>query len=417
MTVAARSRRRWPRRVALVALVLVLLGVLGFRPVLHRFVGASRHEPTDYPALVSAATRRLVDERLKDLDPARLFDHHVHLAGMGTEESGCRVNAKMLSWRHPRHRAQFLAYLDAARVSDVSRADAQFVERLTALVDGVPARGRYLVLAFDAHHDGDGRVVEDETEMFVPNTWARRVAAARPDVFVAAASVHPWRADAVAELEQAHAAGARIVKWLPNAQGIDPADPRCDAFYDALRRLGMTLLSHAGEERAVDAAGAQEWGNPLRLRRALDHGVRVIVAHCASDGHALDLDDPARPEVETFDLFLRLMDDPRYVGLVYGEISALTMSTRCGRPLETMLARTDLHARLVNGSDYPLPAINVLFRTSQLRELGYLTRDEERALDELYDVNPLLFDLVTKRCLRHPRTGARFPESVFYALP
>lgn len=411
------TRRRVLRRVVVGFVVLAVVLALAFRPVLHRLTGASRYEPGDYPTRVSDATRRLVDERLAELDPARLFDHHVHLAGIGAGGSGCRVNAKMLSWLHPRHRVQFLAYLDAARVTDLERADAQFVERLTALVDGRPVRGRFLLLAFDAHYGPDGRVDEDETEMYVPNEWAARVASARSDVFVAAASVHPWRADAVAELERAHAAGARLVKWLPNAMGIDPADPRCDAFYDAMRRLSMTLISHAGEERAVDAAGAQELGNPLRLRRALDQGVRVIVAHCASDGRALDLDDPARPEVEAFDLFLRLVDDPKYVGLVFGEISAMTMSTRCGRPLETILARTDLHARLVDGSDYPLPAIDVLFRTSQLRELGYLTVEEERALDELYDVNPLLFDLVLKRCLRHPRSGTRFPPSVFYALP
>jgi len=154
----------------------------------------------------------------------------------------------------------------------------------------------------------------------------------------------------------------------------------------------------------------------LRLRRALDRGVHVIVAHCASDGRSRDLDDPAGGEAESFDLFLRLMDDPKYVGLVFGEISALTMYSRCERPLETMLARTDLHARLVNGSDYPLPAVNALFRTSQLAKLGYITESERVALDEIYDVNPLLFDLVTKRCLKHPKLGTRFPESVFYEL-
>jgi len=64
--------------------------------------------------------------------------------------------------------------------------------------------------------------------------------------------------------------------------GIDPASSRCDRFYEALVRTDTPLLTHAGEEAAVDSPAAQELGNPLRLRRALEHGVRVIVAHCAT---------------------------------------------------------------------------------------------------------------------------------------
>jgi hypothetical protein len=180
-----------------------------------------------------------------------------------------------------------------------------------------------------------------------------------------------------------------------------------------MAKRGMTLLTHAGVERAVDAADAQEFGNPLRLRRALDHGVKVIVAHCGSLGESDDLDAGGGARAENFDLFLRLMDDPRYVGRVYGEISALTQINRSGRPLATMLERTDLHERLVNGSDYPLPAINALFSTRQLARRGYITDGERELLNEIYDVNPLLFDLVLKRCLKHETSGARFPASVF----
>jgi hypothetical protein len=180
----------------------------------------------------------------------------------------------------------------------------------------------------------------------------------------------------------------------------------------------MTLLSHAGIEQAVESAETQEYGNPLRLRRALDAGVRVIVAHCASLGQGVDWDagpaaDGRMTMVDHFDLFLRLMDDPRYVGRVFGEISALPQVNRAGRYLETMLARTDLHDRLVNGSDYPLPAIDCLFQTGALAREQFLTEEEARQLDEVWDVNPLLFDFVLKRTLKHPVTGARFPAGVF----
>jgi len=65
-------------------------------------------------------------------------------------------------------------------------------------------------------------------------------------------SIHPYRRDAVAALENAVAHGARAVKWLPSAMGIDPASPKCDAFYRSLAQLHVPLICHAGEEMAVD---------------------------------------------------------------------------------------------------------------------------------------------------------------------
>ena len=153
------------------------------------------------------------------------------------------------------------------------------------------------------------------------------------------------------------------------------------------------------------------------LRRALDHGVKVIVAHCAGLGTNEDLDSKDRKQVHNFELFLRLMDEKRYEGLVFGEISAMTQFNRAGKPLQTILARDDLHERLVNGSDYPLPAVNVLIRTRPLVKRGFITRSEGECLREIYDYNPLLFDFVLKRTLRVPGTSKSFPASIFMTNP
>jgi mannonate dehydratase len=98
---------------------------------------------------------------------------------------------------------------------------------------------------------------------------------------------------------------------------------------------------------------------------------------------------------------------------VFGEISAMTQFNRSGKPLRTMLAREDLHERLVNGSDYPLPAVNLLIRTRPLVKQGYLNNSEAESLKEIYDYNPLLFDFVLKRRLRLPDTSRSFPASIF----
>jgi uncharacterized protein len=410
------KRFRW-RRFGLGAAIGAVLCAIVFHPILHALGGASAREPSEFATRASPAAQSLVDAALRDLDPQRRFDFHVHVAGMGDGGTGCRVNPKMLTWSSPKRHVQFLVYCDAARIRDVNHGDAQYVERLRDLVRGEPRPGRFGLLAFDGHWNEDGTLDEAGTEMFTPNERVIELAREDPDIFVPILSIHPYRKDAVAELERFAQSGAKIVKWLPNAMGIDPASPRCDAFYAAMARLKLVLLSHGGEEHAVDAKGAQALGNPLRLRRALDHGVKVIVAHCASTGLNEDLDDPARKLAENFDLFLRLMDEPRYRGLVFGEISAITQRNRCERPLRTLLDRTDLHERLVDGSDYPLPAINVLFSTQKLVEQGYITEAERAALNEIYDYNPLLFDLATKRALKSPSTGTKFPASVFMTRP
>lgn len=394
--------------------VAALLVTSGCCSVIDALAGASSRDPSEMETSLSPETKALVERAYAGVDKSKLLDYHVHLVGLGEGGSGCCVNPDMLTWAHPVDRVKFLAYRSAARISDEEHAESQFVERLVSLAR--EHRGRFLLLAFDRNYGPDGRPVPEKTEFHVPDDYAFKVAAEHPDLFVAACSIHPYRADAIQELERCAARGTRIVKWLPNAMGIDPSDPRCRAFYDRMRALDMVLLSHGGNEAAVDAADDQRLGNPLRLRAALEAGVKVIVAHCAGLGDDEDLDDPARPSVPSWTLFLRMMDDPRWVGLLFGDISAATQANRIPEPLATLIRREDLHARLVNGSDYPLPAINVVIRTSKLESLGMITAIERRALNELYDVDPIVFDYVLKRTLvvrDADGTEHRFAPSVF----
>ena len=95
----------------------------------------------------------------------------------------------------------------------------------------------------------------------------------------------------------------------------------------------------------------------------------------------------------------------------------MTQYNRIGAPLTTLLRRADLQERLVNGSDYPLPAINALIRTKSLVAQGYLSEEERAGLNEIYDYNPILFDFVLKRTIRAPGTGEKFKASVFQEHP
>jgi hypothetical protein len=179
----------------------------------------------------------------------------------------------------------------------------------------------------------------------------------------------------------------------------------------------MILLSHTGEEQAVEAQEDQRLGNPLLLRRALDHGVRVIMAHSASLGTCEDLDDSGEKRLPCFDLAMRLMGEAKYEQLLFAEISAMLQFNRMPGPFATLLKRQDLHPRIVNGSDYPLPAINMLIHIGSMARAGFITDEERAQLNEIYDYNPLLFDFVLKRTMRHPETKQKLAASVFMANP
>lgn len=356
----------------------------------------------------------LVRAAWEGIDPAHAWDSHVHLVGVGDSGSGLWISPRMQTLRHPVEYVKRAFFQNSGCATRAGHVDEDFLARLLRLHGDFPAGVKFVLLSFDYYYDEIGRRVPERSAYHTPNEHARAVAARHPDKFEWIASVHPYRADAVEQLEAAARTGARGVKWLPPAMGIDPASPRCDRFYETLVRLKLPLLTHAGDEAAVRGVADQELGNPLRLRRALDHGVRVIVAHCATLGDAVDLDQGrAGSRTENFTLFARLMDEPRYANLLYGDISAVTQVNRAGPALRQLLERGDWHARLINGSDYPLPGVMPLFSLTQLVDLGLLPAHEARPLSDIRRYNPVLFDFVLKRRLR--AGAARFAPIVFEA--
>jgi uncharacterized protein len=366
------------------------------------------------------ADHPLIRAAWSGLQPSDLWDCHVHLFGIGDTDSGIWISPGMYRLSSPLKMAQRWFYENAACVSpDKPRVDAQVVARLVELLDGMresvrsPAAGqpKAMLFAFDWFHDGQGRPVRERTTFHVPDAYAHRVVQQHPRHFEWVASIHPYRGDAVDALEAAVAKGARAIKWLPAAMGIDPAAARCDAFYAAAARLHIPIISHAGEELAVDGDAYQRFGNPLRLRRALDAGVQVVVAHCASRGEDIDLDRGEHaPSTASFVLFSRMMEEPAYGGRLFGDISALPQTNRAAL-LGTLLERTHWHTRLLQGSDYPLPGVVPLFSVKVLVEKGWLDASAVPVLKRLREHNAMLFDFVLKRSLRVG--GHAFGDAIF----
>ena len=347
------------------------------------------------------------------VDPAHVWDCHAHLVGTGDSGGGAWLNPDLHSLAHPVEFARRLVILNASCAQDApGRVDESYVERMHDLVEGMRPGYKVVLLAFDRHYAMDGRPVPERTMLYVPNEYASAVVRRYPQYFEWAASIHPYRKDCVAALEQARAGGARAVKWLPAAMGIDPSSSRCDPFYSALARLDVPLITHGGLELAVRVGDFQHLGNPLLLRRALDHGVRVVVAHCATAGSDRDLDRGAGgPHVESFALFARMMDDPQYERRLFGDLSAVTQINRADPALARLIERTEWHPRLLNGSDYPLPGIMPLYSIRKLASLRVIDPALAPVLAEIHRHNPLLFDFVLKRHLRS--AGKRLAPMVF----
>ncbi len=354
------------------------------------------------------AKHEIVLSAFEGLDTSQIWDGHVHLLGLGDTNSGIWINPRSLSLLNIRHYLRFRFFLNASCPLPNMSVDEGYVARLKSLHWG----HRFVLLAFDYSYNEQGQPLPDKSAFYVPNRYAAQVHKQSPDTFEWLASIHPYRKDCVEALEEAFNNGARGVKWLPPAMGMNPASPLCDRFYKAMASWDIPLLCHCGDEQAVSGTNTQTYGNPLALRRALDQGIKVVIAHCGSLGSNPDTDkSPNAAHVSNFELFARLMDEERYNGLLFADISALTQINRVGTILDTVITRSDWHPRLLYASDYPLPGVVPLTSLKLLHEKQYITAEQLDVLAQLRQYNSLLFDFVLKRLIRVQGQG--FATSIF----
>jgi mannonate dehydratase len=350
----------------------------------------------------------------RGLKAEEVWDMHVHLAGLSDGSGLVGTGPKLDSPAHPLLLLQKFFYMNGgcalAEGGDAAAANRAYVRRLFECASQMPEGAKLLLLAFDWLCGEDGVPKPEASVFYVSDKYAQSIAGQHPSRFEWAASIHPCRPDAVERAERAKALGARAVKWLPSAQNIDPASPRCDAFYAALARLDLPLICHGGEEKAVPNPSLDYLNNPLRLRRPLEAGVRVVVSHCASLGENEDLDYPGQM-AQSFALFSRLMAEKAWEGRLFGDISAILLRNRPIDVISSILSHEDWHGRLLNGSDYPLPGILPLVLPAALARAGLLPAWALPGLSILRLANPLLFDFALKRLVRWQGKG--FPPGVF----
>jgi uncharacterized protein len=393
--------------------IFLLISMSSCHQVLRPIGGSFTHEPFELTTKLSSKAKKLLDQVFSDIDLSCLSDFHVHAVGVGANGTGAYVNPHMQSIFHPWKYLQYLVYTSASGIKTLKNADKEYFERLIELAKADPRYGKIHLLAFDYHYNLDGTKNLERSTFYIPNKYVVELAKKHPNLVTPVISVHPDKPTAVTEVEKWGKEGVKFIKWLPNAQRIDPSSKKHFAYYEMVKKYDMSILSHTGHEKAVDGEQFQALANPMNFIYPLGLGVKIIMAHLASLGNCADLDDPQKKMTSCFELFMRMFQNPKYKNNLFGELSGTTIHTRVGAPLLKLLERPDLHERLVNGSDYPLPAINILYRTKQLVKHGYITKKERELANEIYGFNPLLFDFVLKRIMKHPKTGQKFLSSAF----
>jgi uncharacterized protein len=267
-----------------------------------------------------------------------IVDCHVHVCA--TTPGHGTVSARL------RRRFSFVFMrlrLGVPFFADDERIERAVEDRLAETVRQTPEIDAAVVLAFDWAYTDDGRRDDANTHLAVTNEYAAELTRRHPKMLFGA-SVHPYRPDALAELERCVAAGAVLVKWLPIVQNINPADERCLPFYDALAHHRLPLLCHTGGEMSLPYLNFA-YADPELLVPALRRGVTVIAAHCGTRSRLFEKDFlPA---------FLRLAREHERL---YGDTAALNLPTR-SYAYRTLLRDPEVRRKLVHGSDWPIISV------------------------------------------------------------
>jgi len=266
------------------------------------------------------------------------IDFHLHLVGDGSSGSGCLMSRRL-------RRRPVTWYLGRSvglprRMLGID-GDRMFLSTLLGYLNSSREIDYGLLLAMDRVYRDDGTADDARLELFVPNDYVMRIAASESRA-LAGVSIHPYRPDALDELDRCAELGAAAVKWLPTCQNIDPSDPRCRPFYFKLVQHGLPLICHTGPEHAFSVL-RPDLQDPRMLRPALECGVTAVASHCGLNVLPWE---PHRLE----GFFEILRDFPT----AWGDVSAFSLPRRPGL-VRRVVGDSEVVPRLIHGSDWPIP--------------------------------------------------------------
>jgi predicted TIM-barrel fold metal-dependent hydrolase len=290
-----------------------------------------------------------------------IIDCHVHVSAC---TPGCGIMSPRLMRSLP---FQFMQWKFGVRGATLG-TQVKLEQLLVETINDTTELDAAVVLAFDAVHTRDGVFDTASTHLYVTNDYVIELTRRHRKILFGA-SVHPYRKDAVDEIERCVKAGAVLLKWLPIVQNFNPADENCIPFYEALAHHKLPLLAHTGGEQSLPTLD-RSVADPILLKPALDRGVTVIMAHC---GTKSTFTEPTY--VQTFARLAKEYEN------CFGDTSALNLPARWHA--YDLLKDPIVREKLVHGSDWPIMAIPPFFRldlatsAELMMEKNWMKRDIE----------------------------------------
>src|SRR3954470_3495679 len=144
------------------------------------------------------------------------IDGHVHIVGNGTGGTGCWLRVR--GWHRPLA-GLMLRHVGLPGSAMKGDLDRLYVERVLDMVR-TSSLGAAVILAQDLVYDESGKPMEGVGSFYVPNDYVLKLAREHKEL-LPAVSIHPARPDALEELDRCIAAGAVMMKCLPNCHNIN----------------------------------------------------------------------------------------------------------------------------------------------------------------------------------------------------
>lgn len=372
-------------------------------------------------SVLSHAAQQLIIDSLQKFDG--VIDTHLH--NLGYDEGNYlnpSISARgIASWMDY---FKFLVIRYACGISSPEGSTQEARRRIHLYAKHFP-KLQGILLPIHKAVQKDGQADWDKTGNYLTNRSALETAQSfqgESSKLYSAVSVHPNDPKWKEKLTKAHDLGIRLVKWMP-PQSIQPDLASMEDFYKEMAALGMVLIAHAGPEHALPVSEEwQDWGNPLRFRRALELGVNVILAHCGHKDLIPDLDDENKKNIPGYELFIRVAKEAEakgWAGKVYGDLAAV--STHYGPDFVRKLLEysRDAGVRYLYGSDYPFT--NLIKPGNDpyplMAKAGLLDPGLVKPLGEIRQWNPLLANFVFTYNLRikseDGQEDIHFPDTTF----
>lgn len=271
---------------------------------------------------------------------------HIHIASLD-KSNGSYIDPKFKNSLVAKHFYKSLG-LNKKIITELpdNEIDLLIMQNFCRLIDESKV-DKVMLLGLDAAYSESGKILMNKTKMITSYNFLKKIAQVSSKITFAP-SVHPYRNDAIDELYKFKEEGVKVIKWIPAAQNISPDSDKCIPFYETMKKLKLTLLTHTCIEHAV-VSFPQGLNDMHRLKLPLSIGVNVIAAHCATNLFIY--------EKSQYNIWKEMM---HFYPNLFGDISAFNVMTRV-KYLRDIKNNPELQKRIFYGSDFPIKSLPISF--------------------------------------------------------